>query len=131
LALDRSVPLRVRLPMIYAVLCWGLGPFQAALPIFLFSLASGIHSTSPVAGWITYVWCFNFTYFLWQYLEGFKINLSVSTVPRRGLVHVLGALALVPGIWLISLVETTAALLGLWQVVSRREVPFQVIRKTF
>ena len=61
----------------------------------------------------------------------FKINLSVSTVPRRGLVHVLGALALVPGIWLISLVETTAALLGLWQVVGRREVPFQVIRKTF
>jgi hypothetical protein len=52
-------------------------------------------------------------------------------VPRRGLVHVLGALALVPGTWLISLVETTAALLGMWQVVSRREVPFQVIRKTF
>jgi beta-1,4-mannosyltransferase len=131
LALDRSVPLRVRLPMIYAVLCWGLGPFQAALPIFLFSFASGIYSTSPVTGWITYVWCFNFTYFLWQYLEGFKINLSVSTVPRRGLVHVLGAVALVPGIWLISLVETTAALLGLWQAVSRREVSFQVIRKTF
>jgi egghead protein (zeste-white 4 protein) len=128
---DRSFPLRVRLPLAYAVGSWILGPFQSALPLYGLALLLGTYNTSPFSHYVVYVWCVNFSYFLWQYLEGFKINLSVSSVRRRALVRAVGPLALIPGVWLLSLVEATGVLLGLWQAMFSRRVSFDVIAKRF
>lgn len=125
LAFDGDIAARYRAALAYAALNWAFGPFQHLFVVLTVALALGVVNTSPAAIWILFIWTFNLSYILWQYVEGLRVNLMATQGtpllwPR--------ALLMVPGIFVFSAVEAYAALLGVYDLATGR-TGFEVIDK--
>jgi egghead protein (zeste-white 4 protein) len=120
-----SVPLRCRLPLMYALVLWMTGPLSHVGFVFVVSLLCGSHNTSPTVLSGTFPWTFCLAYSLWQYMEGLKMNAAVSSVRIRRAALMC---ALVPLIFIFSLVEGWACWRGIFKYCVS-EPAFEVIRK--
>ncbi len=123
---DRQIPARAKVVLYYSIANWAIGIFQHVL--FVLLLAALVHEpdTSPVAPWIVAIWCANFAFQVWMYLEGLRINLEASQAPRwKFWVLPFLQLAAIP---ILSLVEAWAALLGLGAFLAKQR-GFDVISK--
>lgn len=76
----------------------------------LISYLSGIDNTSPVSPVFLPLWALSLAGVFWFYLEGLKVNLSASDRPRP---HLLLSLAIIPGVYLITIIETIGVVLGI------------------
>lgn len=110
LACNRRLPLAPKIPLLYSIFTWSLAPFQFVGFALLVSYVTGTNDTSPVSPWIIPLWSFSLGYFFWLYIEGLKINMSASDRPRS---YVWLAILIVPSIYIITVVETFAAVLGI------------------
>jgi cellulose synthase/poly-beta-1,6-N-acetylglucosamine synthase-like glycosyltransferase len=110
LACNRRLPLAPKIPLLYSIFTWSLAPFQFVGFALLISYVTGTNDTSPVSPWIIPLWSFSLGYFFWLYIEGLKINMSASDRPRS---YVWLAILIVPSIYIITVVETFAAVLGI------------------
>ena len=126
LLVDRQVPQRTKPVLYYSIANWTLEIFQHIILILM--IAGAIHSldTSPIFPGILAIWCANFAFQVWMYLEGLRINLEASQAPRSQ--FLLLPFLLIPAIPLISFVEASSALLGLFDFL-RRKQGFDVISK--
>lgn len=119
-----KVPFTFKLPISFMVFNWATGFFQNVLFVFLISvILQG--NTSPIAFIFIFIWSFNFAYQLWLYIEGYKLNLKVSTFKIGYLINYAFIL---PGIFIFSLIESIATLLGLIDFLTRKK-GFVVISK--
>ncbi len=110
LAFNRRLPLVPKLPLLYSIFTWTLAPFQFVGLALLISYLSGIDNTSPVSPVFLPLWALSLAGVFWFYLEGLKVNLSASDRPRP---HLLLSLAIIPGIYLITIIETVGVVLGI------------------
>jgi len=128
LVFERSLPWKTKLPLAYSVICWSLAPFQFVGLVWLTSQLLGIGNTSPIAQGFVTGWSMVFTVVLWQYLEGLKINLSVSGASRAR--YYCHAPLMLPLLYVFGIVEGLGGVLGLIRFcgVGRHKV-FEVINK--
>lgn len=130
---DKRFSLKLKLPLLYTVSCWVMGPFQFVAVVLILSWAFGFNNTSPVALWIIFLWSFNLAYHVWQYIEGNKINASVS-LRRGGRTHGMHkrakafSLAMIPLVYAITFVEGVSAFMGFVQFL-KKDFRFDVIAK--
>jgi beta-1,4-mannosyltransferase len=110
LAFNRRLPLVPKLPLLYSIFTWSLAPIQFVGLALLISYATGIDNTSPVSSLFLPLWAISLAGVFWFYLEGLKINLSASDRPRP---HLLFSLVIIPGIYLITVIETIGVVLGI------------------
>jgi beta-1,4-mannosyltransferase len=110
LAFNRRLPLVPKFPLLYSIFTWSLAPFQFVGLALLLSYASGIDNTSPISPVFLPLWAISLAGVFWCYIEGLKVNLSASDRPRT---HLLLSLIIIPGIYLITLIETLGVMLGI------------------
>ncbi len=110
LAFNRRLPLVPKFPLLYSIFTWSLAPFQFVGLALLLSYASGIDNTSPISPVFLPLWAISLAGVFWFYIEGLKVNLSASDRPRT---HLLLSLIIIPGIYLITLIETLGVMLGI------------------
>lgn len=110
LAFNRRLPLLRKLPLLYSIFTWTLAPFQFVGLALLISYLSGIGNTSPVSPVFLPLWALSLAGVFWFYLEGLKVNLSASDRPRP---HLFLSLVIIPGIYLITFIETIGVVLGI------------------
>ncbi len=104
---------------------WGFGLFQHVGVVLFAACLLGDTNTSPVARWVALIWAFNFSFIVWMYFAGLRLNRDVSR-HRKGYVQdVVTSLAL---LLLFSAVEGWAAYLGFYDFVTRKQ-GFEVIAK--
>ncbi|MEJ7791824.1 MAG: glycosyltransferase family 2 protein [Gaiellaceae bacterium] len=125
LVLDRQIPLRDRWPLMWAVANWVAGIFYTMTLVWAVALLTGHSSTSPMVEWVLPIWALNFAFALWGYLEGLKINWSVS---ERTVSYPKLVVMLLPTFPIVALIEAYATLLGLRDAVLRKD-DFKVIPK--
>lgn len=125
LLVDRQIPPRSKILLGYSIANWALGFFQHVLIVLL--VAALLHTdASPVTPLLFAIWCLNFGYQMWLYLEGLRINLQVSEAPAwQFWLLPIAQLLLLPA---LSLVEAWAALSGLLAFL-RGVQGFEVIKK--
>ena len=129
-ARNRTLPLRSRLLLRYALASWVVGPLQHVLVVLGVAAALGMRYTAPVQEWILGAWALNMGVGLWMYVDGLRANCHASggRVPAR----YWAGLLLIP---FFTLVEGWAGLRGFLAYVkdrigwSRSEL-FEVIAKT-
>jgi egghead protein (zeste-white 4 protein) len=80
----------------------------------LLSYLTGIDNTSPVSPWFLPLWSLSLAYVFWQYIEGLKVNISASDKPQAFIWYVL---AMIPAIYVITVVETFGVILGMVRFV--------------
>jgi hypothetical protein len=114
LAFNRKLPLLPKIPLLYSIFTWSLAPFQFVGLALLISYASGLDNTSPISPWFLPLWSISLAGIFWLYIEGLKINLSASDRPGS---HIFRAIAIVPSIYAITLVETFGVMLGIVRFV--------------
>ena len=105
LIVKRGIPLRLRLPLTYSVICWALAPLQFIGFIIPLGWLLHTHGASPAAWWVGLLWSFNLSFQLWQYVLGFRINNRASADPAPA----WHAVALVPLLFVFSAVELCGA----------------------
>ncbi len=127
LLFDSSLPFRTRIFLGYSILNWSFGWAQHVLVALLLAYLLGIYNTSPIIGPVVVVWAFNLAYQVWMYIEGLKINLQVSGI-HDWTTHLSLSILTLPFFFVFSLVEATAALLGLIGFISGDD-SFDVISK--
>jgi egghead protein (zeste-white 4 protein) len=110
LAFNRRLPLVPKLPLLYSIFTWSLAPLQFVGLALLVSFACGIDNTSPISPVFLPLWAISLAGVFWCYMEGLKVNLSASDRPRT---RFLLSLEIIPGIYLITLVETIGVVLGI------------------
>ncbi len=123
---DKSIHLRDKKVLSYAVFIWLVGFAQNVWVVILIGLLIG-QDTAPVFKGIVLLWSFNMAFQIWSYMEGVKINLGVS---EKGgtLKKYLHMAVAIPGVFLIPVVESITSLLGLIEFLLRKE-GFDVIQK--
>lgn len=126
LSVNRSVPLRHRLLMLYCVLSWVIGPLQNVVFVVLLGLLLNDVNTSPVSLFLLPLWSFNLAFTIWQYWEGLRINARVSRNGRRRFHEPVLILLLIP---VLSLLEGIGGLRGFLKFVRGVENEFVVIAK--
>lgn len=123
---DKSIHLRDKKVLSYAVFIWLVGFAQNVWVVILVGLLIG-QNTTPVFRGIVLLWSFNMAFQMWSYMEGVKINLGVSE--KGGVIRKYFHMAMaIPGVFLIPVVESIASLLGLIEFLLRKE-GFDVIQK--
>ncbi|MEX0877483.1 MAG: glycosyltransferase family 2 protein [Candidatus Spechtbacterales bacterium] len=130
---DKRFSLKIRLPLLYSVFYWLVGLFQFVAVVFIASRILGVNNTSPVALWIIFLWSFNLAYHIWQYIEGNKINASVSTQTRKNKKGKHKKInphpwVTIPLVYAITLIEGISAFLGMIQFI-KKDFSFEVIKK--
>lgn len=130
LIFDSRFPLKVRLPLIYFVMTWILGLFQFVGFMLIAAYLGGFHNTSPVIEGLIFIWCFNLAYFMWQYIEGLQINMSVSEKEYGKLSGAFYSILMLPMLFYFTLIEGFASFLGIINRISGKG-SFEVIRKEF
>lgn len=81
---------------------------------------------NPVAPWVIAIWCANFAYQVWLYLEGLRMNLEASQALRgQFIAWSVIQIMLFP---VFLLIEAWAAFLGLCTFITRRQ-DFDVMNK--
>ena len=110
LAFNRKLPLKPKVPLLYSIFTWSLAPFQFVGLALLVSYATGLDNTSPISPWFLPLWSISLAGIFWLYIEGLKVNLSASDRPGS---HILLSIAIVPSIYVITLVETLGVMLGI------------------
>ncbi len=129
LVTNRRLPLKSKIPLAYAVICWGAAPFQFIGLVLLVSVATGINNTSPVSNWILPFWSLSLAFIFWQYFEGCKVNLAASTSQRRRWAYFF---IMIPFVYIVVPVETFACLLGFVRFLGPgRQKESEVITKPF
>lgn len=126
LALNPSLPLLAKLPLLYCILNWITGIFQHVLLVLVFAVLAGFSSTSPIAREVIFIWCFNLAYHVWIYMEGLRINLQVSDKSYSRMRYF--SIFIVPLVFVISLIEATASFRATINVL-RGKNGFAVISK--
>lgn len=120
-----NISFRMKLPLMYMMICWVCGPFHFVGFVLIVAWLSGTGNTSPVVLWGIFPWTFSLAFSVWQYIEGLKINMAVSEQQEH---YFLLSLALIPLIYLFALVEGFAALCGFARFI-KKDLSFEVIRK--
>jgi egghead protein (zeste-white 4 protein) len=128
LVLDRKVPRRTKLIISCFVTVWSTGPVQHVGLMLFLAFLLGMPNTSPVLRGVIAIWCFNFAYYLWTYLEGLQINLSVSSPRISWPVRLFYSIITVPLIIAFSAVEAWAGGRGIIDYITRNS-NFEVISK--
>jgi len=126
LSVNRSIPLRYRAFLGWSVLTWVLGPLQHIGAVLLIGLMIGATSASPVTEPVLALWSLNFTYVVWSYWEGLRLNAESSRIPGRRWYEPLLVVLLIP---VFALIEGLSATRGLVKFLTRRENTFVVISK--
>jgi egghead protein (zeste-white 4 protein) len=126
LVLNRSIPLRYRLFLMYSVVNWITSPLQHLAVVLVIGAALGSIDTTPESLFVLPLWALNMAYAVWMYWEGLRVNATVSQVGRRSWWEPMAVVALIP---IFSLMEGAGALLGLLRFVRRAENKFVVIAK--
>jgi hypothetical protein len=75
---NRTLPLRVRILMAYALTNWAVGPLQHVFFILVIAQLTGDGNISPVTPFAYVAWAGNFASGLWMYVEGLKANVRAS-----------------------------------------------------
>lgn len=114
LALKRSLPLSSKWALAYSVFVWMASPFQFFAGIVLLGAALGWGSAAPPVHAIGVAWSVGMGVLMWQYMQGLRINVHVSSTiePRWWRVWLL-----LPGAYVLAAVETAGAVLGLVRVL--------------
>lgn len=118
-------PLLYRIPIAYTIACWILSPFYFVGFVLVISHLCGVNNTSPVVLWAIFPWTFTLAYSVWQYIEGLRINLSVSKTQKHQIVYTI---IMLPCIYFFTIVEAFAGLCGLYKFIVR-DSKFEVIKK--
>ncbi|MHB8362464.1 MAG: glycosyltransferase family 2 protein [Patescibacteria group bacterium] len=123
---DKSIHLRDKKVLSYAVFIWLVGFAQNVWVVILVGLLIG-QNTAPIFRGVVLLWSFNMAFQMWSYMEGVKINLGVSE--KGGVIRKYLHMAMaIPGVFLIPVIESIASLLGLIEFLLRKE-GFDVIQK--
>lgn len=128
LIFDNNFSLKIRLPLIYLVASWSLGIFQFVGIVLLVAHVAGVNNTSPLLIGFVFIWSFNLTYFAWLYMEGLKINMSVSRIEYSKTAFVIYPIAIIPMVYAFALIEGISSFLGLMRCI-RGNFAFEVIKK--
>jgi beta-1,4-mannosyltransferase len=128
---NRSIPLRSRALLGYALTAWLLGPFQHFALLLAVGALIGHANTSPLLPALTIVWAWNMGVVVWIYAEGLRCNARASGHRHVPLRYWLALLA-IPA---FTLVEGWAGFRGLIHFVRDRRGRgdaelFHVIPKT-
>lgn len=122
---DRGVPIRYRVPMMYMVFAWLTGIFgNVCLMVVLAAVVFGFHM-SPIWHPLTVVWAINFAYVVFLYVEGVCANARASGRRRPHLRWLLAVVLFIP-LW--SVMEGVGAMLGAGRWLRRRD-GFEVVAK--
>ncbi len=126
LLFDTQVPIYVKFPLFYSVLNWSIGLTQHIGIVLILAYLFGSMNTSPAFAVFIFLWCVSYSYYIWLYIEGLRINLEASQAKRwKFLVYPIFVVLLMP---VFSLVETWSALLGLSDFLCKKK-GFEVISK--
>ncbi len=113
---DKSIHFRDKKILSYAVFIWMTGFVQNVWTIILIGLLID-QNTAPVYKGVILLWSFNMAFQIWCYMEGVKINLSVSE-KKGGIKKYFYMAIAIPGVYLISIVESISCTghihSGLW-----------------
>ncbi len=128
LCFNNTLELRTRTPLIYFLTTTVLGPLQHAFIVLLIAYVVGIYSTSPIAEVAIVPWSLVLSYFLWLYLEGLRINASVSTHTSTGryATYATGAVLL---FYVLTFIEALAVGRGILNFLLQKTDSFEVIAK--
>ncbi len=125
LALNRTIPLRKRVLLAYAMIGWQIGIFQHLGIMIPLALLVTNGNTCPVAAPLIVAWALYYTGVLWANWEGLKINSQVSGfAPRRRDQFVVTCLQPIVGIF-----EPIGGTLGAYRAITNRGRGFTVIAK--
>lgn len=105
---------------------WILSPMRHVVPIFIIAGIIG-YTTSPVSQPIVFLWTISFATWIWQYMEGLRINLSVTEKKRRYFLHLSSLLLL---FFFITIIETIAVTAGVLDFLKGKQ-NFEVISKRY
>ena len=126
LLLDPQVPAYVKFPLFYSVLNWSIGLSQHIGVVLFIAYCLGSTNTSPAFTIFIFLWCVSYSYYIWLYVEGLRINLEASQAKRwKFFVYPFIVVLLMP---IFSLIETWAAVLGLSDFLQKKK-GFEVISK--
>jgi len=123
---DRSIPWKTKPFLCYSIANWTIGLFQHIILIVIIAGVTHSTDTSPVLSAIIAVWCANFAFQVWMYLEGLRVNLEASQAPRSRFLFL--PFMIIPIIPFLSFVEALSAFLGLLDSMRKRQ-GFDVISK--
>jgi len=126
LAFNRSVRLRHRAYLAYAVASWVAGPLQNVIVVLAVGALLSDPNTSPVCLVIVPLWALNMAYAIWMYWEGLRLNAGASLKGRRLWWEPVAVIALIP---FFSIIEGIGGLRGFLKFVRRTENRFTVIAK--
>jgi glycosyl transferase family 2 len=116
---DRQIPMKAKVMLYYGIANRVIGIFQHILFVLLLMALIREPGVNPVAPWVIALWCANFAYQVWMYLEGLRINLEASQAPRwQFVVWPVIQIVLIP---VLLLVEAWAAFLGLCAFLARQQ----------
>ena len=110
----------------YCVFSWIIGPLQNIFFVLFVSLLLGNLDTPPVALLVLPLWALNFSFTIWQYWEGLRINASVSRDGRRRFYEPILVMVLIP---FLSLLEGIGGFCGFLKFLRNEENTFVVIAK--
>lgn len=126
LLFDGQVPVYVKFPLLYSLLNWTIGLLQHIGIVLVAAYLLGSMDTSPVLAVFIFLWCINFAYQIWLYLEGLRINLDASQARTwKYFVYPAIVVLLMPA---FALVETWSATLGFSDFLQKKK-GFEVISK--
>jgi Glycosyl transferase family group 2 len=126
LAFNRSVRLRHRLYLAYALASWVVGPLQNLMVVLAVGALIGDPNTSPASLVIVPLWALNMSYSIWMYWEGLRLNSGASLKSRRRLWEAVAVLILIP---FFAIIEGVGGIRGLLKFLRRAENRFIVIAK--
>jgi beta-1,4-mannosyltransferase len=131
LAVNRSIPLRLRLFLGYCVSTWILGPLQNVLLIAGLAWLLREPNLSPVAWPVMIAWAVNMAVVVWQYHTGLRINAHAGGHARPTLAD---RILVTLGIPVFALMEGAGGFLGAaryaGQALARRQARFDMIAKS-
>lgn len=125
LSFNRTIRFRYRAFLALSVMTWVLGPLQHLGVVLLIAWLLRTPGTSPVTESVLVLWALNFSYVVWTYSEGLRLNALSSRGHRRWYEPAL-VLMLIP---VFALLEGSGGLRGGLKFLTRRENRFTVIAK--
>jgi hypothetical protein len=126
LCFNRTVRVRYRAFLGLSVASWILGPFQHIGVVLLVAWFTGNMNTSPVTESVLLLWALNYSYVVWTYWEGLRLNALSSAGGRRRWYEPLVVIVLIP---VFALLEGVGGLRGFVKFLRRQEHKFVVIAK--
>jgi len=126
LVFNRSIRLRSRIYLGYAVVSWVAGPIQNVVVVIAVGELVSDPNTSPASLAIVPLWALNMAYVIWMYWEGLRLNAGASKKSRRLWWEPIAVIVLIP---FFSVIEGIGGLRGFLKFIRRAENRFIVIAK--